>query len=125
MRTGDPDPRFMHLDPGDAFGGGDGLPHRRDGALEVDDHPFAEPVRRHGAFTDNVEHAVTGDLTDDGANLCRADIQTDDNSFVGHSSAALLVPFILKPLRSLYAHSPRVNRDAIRSLCHKSRPVRL
>src|SRR5690606_11060078 len=69
VRAGDPDPRAPDLDPGHALGGLNGLAHGLDGALEVDDHSLAQPVARHGTLADDVEHAVAGDLADDGADL--------------------------------------------------------
>ena len=64
----------LDLDPGDPLGGGDRLPHRGDGALEVHNNPFAEAVGGNGALTDNVKDAVTRDLADDGADFRSADV---------------------------------------------------
>src|SRR5690625_210599 len=84
VRAGDTDPSALWRDAGDPAGSLHRLPYRFDRPFQVDDHTFAQAVTRYRTLTDDIEHTVTGDLADDGADLGGTDVQTHDDAFVTH-----------------------------------------
>ena len=80
VAAGDPGVDRFDLAAGHQLRLFDGLADRGDRALDVDDHPLAQPARRAGADADDVD-PVLGDVADDGADLGGADVETDDQIF--------------------------------------------
>src|SRR5690606_10442205 len=84
--TRDADVDRLDLTAGHQLGFLDGLLDRGDGGVDVDHDALAEPPGRIRPDPDDVD-AVGGRLTDDGADLRRADVEADDEvPLLAHSS---------------------------------------
>ena len=85
----DADEGAVDLPAGQALGALDRVRDRADGLVDVDDDALLEPGGGHGAVAHDRQPAVAAHLTDEGADLARADVDADQDRFSFHRSVRL------------------------------------
>src|ERR1035437_9670149 len=81
----DPHEGAVDLPAGMALGLLDRGRDRMDGLVDIDDDALAEPRRRHRTLPDDRDAAVAPDLTDQGHDLGRPDVDPDEDRLAFHS----------------------------------------
>src|SRR5439155_10398204 len=112
VAPGNADERRTNFEAGYPLGRLDGGHDRLHGPVDVDDAALAEPIRSGLADPNDVDAAAGGHLSDENANLRRADVDGDEHCLLSHDSLrSLQGKYPLQPLFA-YRHSGKLTDSA-------------